>query len=336
MQCMMRRVLTLTVMIALLTVTGRAQSNLFTSFGQQDPQFTQYALSPASFNPAATGLDDAWLSTLLVRSQWTGLPGAPVSQNLNSSVPIYKISSGAGITIINDIAGQQRNTGTLLSYAYHKRFRSAGLSFGLSGGMTQQTINGDKLVTPTGIYGDVVFHNDPNLPVTTVSRVLPDAAAGLYFFTSDLQVGVSMQHLLLPLSASNAPDGASVQYNPTGYVYLAYGFDVGTQFRIMPNVLYKTDLNAGVIDLNALVTYDDRVLAGVSGRAGASGTMDAVSLMAGWQVSDKWLISYAYDVTLSALNTVSAGSHEVGIRYRVPVAKPRAGKMVNNPRYLYH
>jgi len=313
-----------------------AQSATLTSFGQQDPQFTQYALSPAMFNPAAVGIDQAWTSTLFVRSQWAGLPGAPVSQNITSHIPIYKISSGVGVNIMNDIAGQQRNTGAQLAYAFHKNFRAATLSLGISGGMRQQTINGDKLVTPTGTYGDVVNHNDPNLPVTTVTRMIPDAAAGVYFFTDDLQVGVSASQLLLPVTSGTLPEGAAVQYNPNAYVYVAYGFDVGTGFRILPNVLYKTDLNTGVIDLNTLVSFENRMMAGVSGRAGLQGQMDALGIIAGMRVASNWQISYAYDITLSALNTVSAGSHEVAIRYSIPVAKPRAGKMVNNPRYLYH
>ncbi len=314
----------------------RSQSIDLVSYGQQDPQFTQYALAPAMFNPAAVGADDAWVTGLLLRSQWVGLPGAPIAQDLTSHVPVYKLSSGAGVHVTNVTAGQQRMTTASLAYAYQWKMRSATLSFGLSGGLLQYSLDGSKLITPTGTYGDVINHNDPNLPVTLMTKMIPDAAAGIYFFTDDLQVGVSANHVLVPIWASNAPAEAAVQYNPNAYVYVAYGFDAGTRFRIMPNVLYKTDLNAGVVDVNTLVTYDDRLLAGVSARAGVQGTFDAVSLMAGIHVADRWQISYAYDVTLSELNTVSSGSHEVGVRYRIPVARPRAGKMVNNPRFLYH
>lgn len=328
-------------LILLMTGLGSAlvamsQTGSLVSYGQQDPQFSQYALSPAMFNPAATGVGEAWVSSLLIRSQWVGLPGAPVSQDLTSHVPVYKLNSGAGIHVTNITAGEQRLTTASAAWSYHKRFGGATLSAGLSGGILQYSLNGDKLITPTGTYGDVVDHNDPNLPVTLMTKVIPDAAAGIYFFTDDLQVGVSANHVLLPLWADNAPADATVQYNPNAYVYVAYGFDAGLRFRIMPNVLYKTDLNAGVVDVNTLVTYDNRLMAGISARAGVQGTFDAISLMAGVHVADKWQISYAYDITLSELNTVSSGSHEIGIRYRIPVARPRAGKMINNPRFLYH
>lgn len=317
-------------------IRGSAQTSAFVSYGMQDPQFTQFMVSPASFNPAAAGLDDAWTTVLLARSQWVGLPGAPVSQSLASNLPIYKLNSGAGIQVTNITAGAQRNTSAALNYAFHKRFGQSSLSLGVSGGMIQQSIDGNKLITPTGTYGDIIYHNDPNLPVTNATRMMPDAGAGIYFFTGDLAVGVSANHLLLPLSAKNAPSGAEIQYNPNGYVYVAYGFELGSRFDLMPNVLYKTDLRAGVIDVNALLTYEDRFMAGVSARAGQQGNMDAVALIAGMRMADNWNISYSYDITLSALNTVSSGSHEVAIRYSLPLARPRAGKMVNNPRFLYH
>lgn len=331
----MRKLILLISCVGYLSVAMSQTSNLV-SYGQQDPQFSQYALSPAIFNPAATGISEAWVSSLLIRSQWVGLPGAPVSQDLTSHVPVYKLNSGVGIHVTNITAGAQRMTGAGLAWSYHKRMGASTLSAGLSGGILQYSLDGSKIITPTGTYGDVIDHNDPNLPVTLMTKVIPDAAAGIYFFTDDLQVGVSANHLLLPLWADNQPSDATVQYNPNAYVYVAYGFDAGINFRIMPNVLYKTDLNAGVVDVNTLVTYDNRLTAGVSARAGVQGTFDALSLMAGVRVADKWQISYAYDITLSELNTVSSGSHEIGIRYSIPVARPKAGKMINNPRFLYH
>jgi type IX secretion system PorP/SprF family membrane protein len=281
-------------------------------------------------------LEDALVSTLDVRSQWVSLPGAPVSQSLTSNAPIFKINSAAGITIINDIAGQQRTTGASLAYAYHKRFGASTLSLGASGGIFQETINGGKLITPTGNYEGIIDHNDPNLPVTTVSNLIPDAALGLYFFGRNLTAGISANHLLLPITGGNDGNTGTVQYNPNGYVYLAYGFDAGNRIRIMPNVLYKTDLNEGVVDLNTLVTYNGNIQAGISCRANTALAFDAVALMAGMRVADRWLLSYSYDITLSTLNTVSSGSHEIVVRYSIPVARPRAGKMINNPRFLYH
>lgn len=313
-----------------------AQSNQLYSYGKQDPQFTQYMFNTAFFNPAAAGEEDAWVSTLNVRNQWVSLPGAPVSQILTSHVPIYKISSGAGISVTNDVAGQLRSTGVKAMYAYHKRFKSSTLSFGVSGGLVQQQLNGAKLVSPTGNYEGIVDHNDPNLPVTLSTEVMPDASAGIYFFGKSLKIGVSASHLLLPLLASKETAETDVQYNPNAYVYVGYDIDVTNKIGFTPSVLYKTDLAASMVDVNALFTFSNNILAGASFRGYLNNQFDAIALVTGLNIANNWRVSYSYDITTSALNSVSSGSHEIVLRYSIPVARPRAGKMINNPRYLYH
>ncbi|MEZ5014798.1 MAG: type IX secretion system membrane protein PorP/SprF [Chitinophagales bacterium] len=313
-----------------------AQSGTLYSYGQQDPQFTQYMFNPAFFNPAAVGTEPNWVSTANIRNQWVNLPGAPISQVVTSHLPIYRISSGAGISIVNDIAGQQRITGASLSYAYHKTFRTFTMSLGLSGGMYQWSVNGDKLVTPTGTYENIIDHNDPNLPVTFASKVLPDASAGLYFFGERFTAGVSAAHVITPLVQGGNDAVSAIQYNPDAYVYLAYRVTINNKFELTPNVLYKTDLRENMVDINAILTYNDNVTAGISFRGFIHSQYDAIALMAGMRITDRWRLSYAYDITTSPLSTVSSGSHELVVRYAIPVSKPKAGKMINNPRYLYH
>lgn len=322
--------------LILVAANGFSQSSALVSYGQQDPQFTQYMFNPVYFNPAASGVEDAFISTLNVRNQWVNLPGAPISQTFTSHVPVFKLSSGIGAMLMNDIAGYQRNTGAALIYSYHKQFRTSLLSFGLSGGIMQQTINGDKLITPTGTYENTVNHNDPNLPVTTSSQLLPDAAAGIYFFGPHLSAGVSGTHLLTPILQGKENTVSAIQYNPNGYVYVAYQIDVSDKLGVTPNVLYKTDLSESMVDVNVFATYNDNICVGLSYRGFTNNQHDAVAILAGLNITDKWRISYSYDITTSAINAVSAGSHEVVLRYSIPVARPRAGKMINNPRFLYH
>jgi len=314
----------------------KGQSAPFHSYAQQDPQFTQYMFNPVYINVAAVGNEQAWVSTVNVRNQWVNLPGAPVSQSLTSHLPIYKLKGGAGVTIVNDIAGQQRNTGAMLLYAFHKQFRSSILSFGAGAGFIQQSIDGSKLITPTGNYENNVNHNDPYLPVTLSSQVLPDASAGIYFFGKNLTAGIAASHLLSPVLNGKDATISDVQYYPGGNVYISYKFEVNDKIDITPNVLYKTDFVESIVDVNTIFSYNSNILAGVSFRGYANSQYDAVALIAGLNITDKWRVSYSYDITTSALNTVSSGSHELVLRYSIPVVKPRVGKMINNPRYLYH
>ncbi len=334
----MKRILRHLVAVLLLFGSGflKAQSTPLFSFGQQDPQFTQYMFNPVYFNPAAVGNEEAWVSTLVVRNQWVSLPGAPVSQSFTSHVPVYKLKGGVGVSIVNDIAGQQRNTGAMLMYAYHKNFKNATLSFGAGAGLIQQSIDGSKLVTPTGNYENNVNHNDPYLPVTLSSQMLPDASAGIYFFGKYLSAGVAATHVLAPILNGKDANISDVQYYPNTNVYVSYKVELNNKMDLTPSVLYKTDFTESIVDINAIFAYNSNILAGVSFRGYANSQFDAIAIVAGLNVTDKWRVSYSYDITTSELNTVSSGSHEIVLRYSIPVAKPRVGKMINNPRYLYH
>lgn len=306
--------------------------------GQDAPQFTQYMFNPIQFNPAAAGNEQAIVSTLDVRNQWVGIPGAPKTQSLTAHMPVYKISSGIGISVMNDEAGQQTTSGATVSYAYQKSFKKSVLSFGLYGGVVQRTLDGSKLISPTGSYQDGnIDHNDDNIPTTLESSIIPDAGAGIWFGGKKLYAGISAEHLLNNyFSFKTSTNTATIQYKPTGYVTVGYKISIGTSFGITPGVLYKTDLTESMIDVNAIIDYKDNIFVASSLRSYLNEQTDAVALIGGWNISKKLGISYSYDITLSDLKTVSAGSHEIVLRYKIFVEKPRAGKEINNLRYLYY
>src|SRR3954471_15864903 len=90
---------------------------------QSEPQFTQYMYNRYLFNPAYAGSLDALEVSVLHRSQYVGLAERGIAtQALNFNSPLDKISSGIGITVINDMIGFQRSTYVALNYDYRKRF----------------------------------------------------------------------------------------------------------------------------------------------------------------------------------------------------------------------
>ena len=303
----------------------------------QDPQFTQYMFNQLSFNPGVAGTENAVVTTLGIRNQWVNIPGGPVTQSLTSHFPLYRLSGGGGVTILNDIAGQQRTTSAMLDYAFHKRLGKGLISIGVTGGVVQRSLDGTKLTTPEGIYTDIIDHNDPDVPVTLENDVIPDVGAGIFFFGKHLYTGISASHLLNNRFSFGTEEGnTSMQYTTNTYVTLGYKINLGDRFTLMPNALYKTDLVISMVDLNAIATYNDNIFLGASFRTYLDKQTDAIAVMAGLNITRRISLSYSYDITASALNAVSAGSHEVVVRYKVDVAPPRAGKKINNLRYLYY
>ncbi len=306
---------------------------------QQDPQFTQFRFQPFLFNPAAAGNEQGFDLSALVRAQWVGLEGAPQSQALTGHLPLYALSSGIGFSVWNDLAGVQRVTGFYAAYAYRLQLgASSTLSIGVSAGAIQQSLDGDRLRAPQGSYEDgQLEHNDEFLPLNTVQGLAPDFGAGVWFQTDRLRTGVSVSHLTEPDVTFDLGSGSSsISMARHFYVTAAYNFPIGSNLELEPGVQMKTDLASSMVDLNALLYIRDNIWAGVSFRTYFDGQSDAVGGLVGANITDRFGLGYAYDYTLSALNQVSSGSHEVMLNYRVAVEKPRQGKRINNLRYLHY
>ncbi len=105
-----------------------------TSFAQQDAGFSMYFFNPVYVNPGYAGSRETISGTMVHRSQWAAMSGAPTTQTfaLHSAIPNSRI--GLGFQLYNDQSGPMRNTGLNLSYAYHLPLgNDSKLSFGVTG-----------------------------------------------------------------------------------------------------------------------------------------------------------------------------------------------------------
>src|SRR5688572_17445714 len=122
---MLKRTFYTFLMITLGLISARAQ---------QDPQFTQYMFNNLYITPAYSGVDGVTQLTALHRSQWLGYQssfddgGAPTTQLLSFTAPIYKLKSGFGALISNDRLGPQNNLEVHAMYAYHLGIKDNKLS----------------------------------------------------------------------------------------------------------------------------------------------------------------------------------------------------------------
>jgi len=66
------------------------------------------------------------------------------------------------------------------------------------------------------------------------------------------------------------------------------------------------------VDVNIKANYKNQLWGGLSYR-----TNDALVIIAGYNIKEKINVSYSYDVTLSKINSYSAGSHEIVVGYKV-------------------
>lgn len=317
-------------MVKKLLITGSLFLALaIKTIAQQDPQFTQYMFNTLYYNPAFAGTEGVTKITAMHRSQWLGYSpsvgggGAPTTQIISMTSPIFKINSGFGAYIVNDKLGPQNNLEAQASYAYHLGIKESKLSFGMRVGIYSQTFNFD-LYTPTD-------KNDPLLQASgKESQIRPDVAAGVFFRKEKYYAGLSFNHLVKSEFDFGLGQKSALEqhyYLTGGYIY-QLSFDLKFQF----STLVKTDLTQTSFDLSGLAFYKDTMWGGLSFRQS-----EAAILLLGYSfLKDKSLrLGYALDYVVKDQNAKQPTSHEFMLSYELPVNPGSGKKVVRTPRYRH-
>src|SRR6266568_1390386 len=66
------------------------------SFGQKDPQYSQYMFNQMVINPAYAGSKEAVSAVADLRQQWVSMPGAPKTGTISMHGPLSFNSVGVG------------------------------------------------------------------------------------------------------------------------------------------------------------------------------------------------------------------------------------------------
>jgi type IX secretion system PorP/SprF family membrane protein len=281
-------------------------------YAQQSAQYTQYIFNGLIINPAYAGSKEIWNVNAMYRSQWAGLDGAPTTQTFAADGVLKNNKIGVGLQVVNDHIGAQGQLSILGNGAVHLDVSEAGkLSFGLAGGIKQYSLEGDKIKT--------VNPNDPLIPNTSVSTILPDASAGVYYHTEQFFLGLSGANLT----------GSKSNYvlAPTRHYFLTSGyvFNLGSFVKFKPSFLLKSDFKApSNVDLNAFLLFGERLWIGGSYRTGMYLFPDpdtnrklhlsnAVAGIVELYLTKKIKVGYSYDFTMTGLSNYA--SHEISLGY---------------------
>lgn len=304
---------------------------------QQDLQYTHFAFNKQVYNPAFSGLNPYIDLNGLYRSQWTGLSGSPESQLLSGSMPLYMSNSGVGFVLINDVLGVEQDLEFKVSYAYHLGLGNGRLSIGAQAGIIQKSLDGTKLRAPDGEYLDFnpIVHNDPLIPATKVGAMTPDAGVGVAYTTERFFVGLSATHVLPGQFSYDLP-ASTLKISTVPHLFLntGYDFELTSDWTLSPALLLKSDLVKMQSDLSIIASFDDFLWGGLSLRGYNGKSLDALAGLIGVRPATNLRVGYSFDYPLSALANAHSGSHELFLNYRIPWEKPRAGKIINNPRFL--
>ncbi len=307
----------------------------WTAYGQQPGHYTMYRFNKLNWNPAYAGLDESLSFTGIYRDQWTGLDGRPRSFYFDAHMPLNFLSSGIGLVFESDRLGAQSDLRAGLAYSFQLPLGPGVLSLGAAGGIMQRQFDGSILLTPDGNYieGNPPDHQDPVLTSVQETAVVPTFQAGIYYKLPWLQAGLGVRNLTAPTVSFNT---FTLDLARNFFFTAEAEIPLGDTWAILPGVLVRSDLTQTQTDLTLLAQYNNNIFFGPAFRGYNSNSIDAVSFIGGLNLTSKLRVGYAYDFTLSELNNVSNGSHEIMLNFNLnqPIGQGRPPKIIYNPRQL--
>jgi type IX secretion system PorP/SprF family membrane protein len=301
-------------------------------YAQKEPQYTQYMYNIGTFNPAYVGTVETPDITGLYRAQWTGIPGAPRTLRFGVNYPLPNEKNGLGLNVVNDQLGPTSQTYIDVAYSFQVNVaEDMLLSFGIDAGGSLLNVDFSK--------GDFQVENDPLLISQNVNSFYPTIGAGLFLYQDYWYLGLSVPNFLTDGIYNDEVAGIvedKQQFNFIG----GYVFDINEDLKFKPAFLINY-LSGSPVNLNLSANFliRDTFTAGLSYRLD-----NAVSGLAGFQVSGSTFIGYSYDYNTNALGDYAQGSHEIIVKFylgtvggfsrdRSPRVKEK-GRQIDSPRFF--
>ncbi|MEN9400927.1 MAG: hypothetical protein RL632_2030 [Bacteroidota bacterium] len=263
------------------------------AFGQQEPLFTQFWNSLTYFNPATGGQQNKMEAYALGRTQWTNINGHPSTLLGTYMTQVKSSNHSVGGSFMHDNIGYLRSEILKATYAYHLNLGNySTLSFGASAGLKYLKVS-DK----------IIFFDPPSPSFYQGSyRFLADF--GVAFHRRRFDVGLSLTQLPRSTYANGFKDQTHL------FAFAGYTLRVTRKFSIRPQAFYRSDFTFNSLDLGALFRYKDWYVGAVYRSS------DALGIIAGWDIKNRFRVNYSYDMWFSKLNNSVLGStHEIGLGY---------------------
>lgn len=287
---------------------------------QQMPLLNEYLHYPALLNPAMVGWEDLTALTATYRHQWAAMDERPMTFGLNFRHfdDERNMAFGGGLT--HDQTGPTSFTGINVQYAYHLKFKSEKpgdfrrhrLALGLALSATQYRLDGASLR-----YNDA---NDPLIVDNTVTRILPDAAMGVFYYNDLYYVGLSLPQLISRnVRFESANSLSNLRRVVHGYLHAGVKIRLQTKDKAQPTdehilipTLWMRYAPNSPLNVHLHLRYWWQQQFGLGVAATTDGTL---SFDAAVQLKKRFRLGYALGVPLHALAPQLGTNHEIALTY---------------------
>ena len=282
-------------------------------FAQQEPQYTHFIYNKIGINPGYAGVNEGML-TLLHRSQWLGLEGAPQTQLLSVHGAVGKNNVGLGLNIKHHTIGITERWTSDGIYSYRLKAGDVNVRLGLQASIRYYGMDftDDRLSATDGLTFD------PDIPEGMEQRWVPNFGGGIYIDHPGFYLGLSAPYLLE--TNIDLADEVEVEGRQEQHFYLMTGTNIPINYRwsFIPQVLFKY-IDAGPLDadINCSFALKERLLMGITYRLGGlrQAWGESLDLLFATQVSPRWRFGAAYDINLAPIKETHDGSLEAFIQF---------------------
>jgi type IX secretion system PorP/SprF family membrane protein len=264
---------------------------------QQEAQHSFYFFNPLEFNPAYAGSREYLNITSVNRAQWLGWDGAPKTSFLSIQSPVARQKIGLGATLLLDQIGARSRLYAKGNFAYHLPLNDNGLrlSFGLSMGIQQERLNFSNLL--------VSDQTDPNY-VNANNSLSTLVGSGIYLHGEKFYIGAAVPKTVQLTQQNNTQ---TVQLAQHFYLMSGYVKPINSVIDLKPSVLLKYVEHAPLtIDLNVSAFFYKQVWLGALYRVN-----EAIGINTAYQLSDRFMLGYAFDYPINGMRTQQWGNHEL-------------------------
>lgn len=280
------------LLLFLLTVSLSAQQDTNNSF---------YRYNMNLINPAFAGANNETNVAVNIRSQWSGIEGAPETQSFIFDKPVGS-NVGLGLSIINDKTFIENQTFIAVDFSYRLKIsESSDLYFGLKGGFNSYDANTDGLLT----YG---LQQDPSL-MNISGQFNPNIGAGLYLRHENYFISLSIPKILTPDRLEQNDDLVRLGMDKS-HMYLSGGFNIllSENLILKPTTLLRYVASAPFsVDLTTLLEINNAFEIGGSYRLDES-----FAVLSVFQIQNWIEIGYAYEMPINQdIKGFEKGSHEI-------------------------
>lgn len=291
----------------LLLILSGAFFWCFSSSAQQEWLFTQHSFNLYDVNAAYAGNYNGLATAIRYRDQWTGVDGAPTTQQASLHCPIQRDKFGIGLQVRNETIGARSQFSAKLGFSYKIKFAKSMLSFGLQAGALQQALDVTQL--------NAKNENDIYLLGGNLNSTTPTADVALFFNTSRFYAGVQGTHIFQSDLAFVDGSEARNYYHLSAIAGRA--FELNKKWVLKPFALVRMAENTSPQTEGFIsVLYDKLVWVGVGYRQSFG-----LAAFTEWNITKRFRIGYSYDFLMNTLKTSQGGSHEFFIGYNFQFRK---------------